>query len=172
MRLLGVRLTTSAVVTSRLLMQPGLPRSSLNQATASPFMISPRDLASVSTLGQSKMTMIVNITMTKYIHYTKAHAMGVLVSDNSDETARGYKLGLEIDCDCFEAVLRHMMVSHTVPFTIEDNVITNENLFGFKNEFIRCMDVISQFANEKYILRVINSNHTVTWYSKETLPKL
>lgn len=110
--------------------------------------------------------------MTKYIHYTKRHSMGVLISNNVDESNKGYSLGLEIECGRFDEVVKCMMVNQNIPLTIENCTVTNENLCGFKNEFIRCMDILPQFSFEKYSIRVINENNTVTWYRKETLPRL
>lgn len=110
--------------------------------------------------------------MTKYIHYTKLHSMGVLISDNVNESKNGYTLGLEIECDCFDSVLTYMMVNHRDHITLDGNLVTNENLNGFKNEFMRCMDVIGLFVNEAYKIRVIHENDTVTWYTKEVLPKI
>ena len=108
--------------------------------------------------------------MTKYIHYKKRHSPGLLISDNVDETNRGYTLGLEIDCNCFDAMSKSMMVMHGIPFDIQDNIVTNENLFGFTREFKRLMDESEQFENEEYTLRVIYDDH-VTQFSKRVLPQ-
>jgi len=110
--------------------------------------------------------------MTKYIHYKELHQTGVLISDKIDETQSGYVLGLEIECSCFNSVLRLMTLPSGILYSIQGNVITNVNLIGFKNDFMRCMDTIGQFSAEKYIIRVIHPNSTVTWYRRETLPKL
>ncbi len=98
--------------------------------------------------------------------------MGVLISNNVDESNNGYSLGLEIECDRFNEVVKCMMVNQKIPLTVKNNIVANENLCGFKNEFMRCMDILPQFSLEKYSIRVINENNTVTWYSKETLPRL
>ena len=108
--------------------------------------------------------------MTKYIHYKKRHSPGLLISDNVDETNRGYTLGLKIECNCFDAMSKSMMVTLGIPYNIQDNVVTNGNLFGFTREFKRLMDESEQFENEEYTLRVIHDDH-VTQFSKRVLPK-
>ncbi len=108
--------------------------------------------------------------MTKYIHYKKRHSPGLLISDNVDETNRGYTLGLEVECNCFDAMLKSMMVTNGVPYDIQNDIVTNDNIFGFRHAFYWCMDTIEQFANEEYTLRVIHDDH-VTQFSKRVLPK-
>lgn len=110
--------------------------------------------------------------MTKYIHYKKRHSPGLLISDCVDETKRGYMLGLEIQCDCFDAALRFMVVTNGVPYDIQNDVVTNDNIAGFKHAFFWCMDTINRFSLEKYILCEHHDNNMVTWYRKETLPRL
>ena len=110
--------------------------------------------------------------MTKYIHYKKRHSMGLLISNNVDETAQGYILGLEIDCECFDAALRHMVVTNGVPCHIQNNVVMNDNISGFKHAFTWCMDAIGEFAMEKYTIREHREDKMVAWYKKEVLPKI
>jgi hypothetical protein len=111
-----------------------------------------------------------NQSTTKYIHYLKRALPDILISDNVDESGRGYTLGLEIECNCFDAMLKSMMVMHDHPFAIQDNIVTNQNLFGFTREFRRLMDESEQFENEEYTLRVIHDDH-VTQFSKRVLPQ-
>lgn len=110
--------------------------------------------------------------MTKYIHYKKRHSPGLLISDSLDETKRGYKLGLEIHCDCFDAALKCMMVTNGVPYDIQNGVVTNDNISGFKHAFFWCMDTIERFSTEKYSLQEHHDNGMVAWYSKEWLPRI
>ena len=110
--------------------------------------------------------------MTKYIHYKKRHSPGLLISDNVNESERGYKLGLEIECDCFDAALRCMVMTNGVPYDIQDNVVTNDNISGFKHAFFWCMDTINRFSLEKYILRELRDDNMVAWYRKDFSPRL
>lgn len=110
--------------------------------------------------------------MTKYIHYKKRHSPGLLISDCVDETKRGYMLGLEIQCDCFDAALRFMVVTNGVPYDIQNDVITNDNISGFKHAFFWCMDTINQFSLEKYTLRELRDDNMVAWYRKEFSTRL
>ena len=91
--------------------------------------------------------------MIHYIHYKKSHDCYVLISKSSDETKRGYKLGLEIDCPCFDEVIRSMRVKHNTPFDITENIVTNENIIGFRMEFMRCMDVETPFDKIPYSIK-------------------
>ena len=107
--------------------------------------------------------------MTKYIHYLKLHLPNILISDNIDESKSGYTLGLEISCNCFDAVLDSMKVSRIEPLVIRNNVVTNENLFGFKRKFMNEMDVVEKFSNEDYTVREFKGEY-VTLFTKKVLP--
>lgn len=102
--------------------------------------------------------------MAKYIHYKKLHETGILISDNPTE--QGYSLGLEIDCKCFNKVLSKMQIIKGVPLDIVGNVITNENLSGFKSEFMSCMDRLAEFSRENYCLRELHSD-CAAWYERK-----
>ena len=91
--------------------------------------------------------------MTKYIHYKQIHLPGVLISDKTNETASGYIEGLEIECDNFDNVLKHMSVTAGVPYDIKGGVVTNDNIIGFKRQFFRCMNTLEEFAKDGYSLR-------------------
>jgi hypothetical protein len=110
--------------------------------------------------------------MKKYIHYKQRHAYGVLISDKVDETKRGYNLGLEIECNCFESILKHMVVVKGVPYDIQNDVIMTDNVSGFKHAFMECMDVVRQFSAEKYIIVEHREDNKVAWYKKEVLAPL
>ena len=99
--------------------------------------------------------------MTKYIHYKNFILNGLLVSDNADESARGYTLGLEIECDRFDAVLNSMFADPLTPYIIRDGIVMNENMIGFEREFMRCMSVKKQFSSIEYTLRVIHDDPVV-----------
>ena len=113
--------------------------------------------------------------MTTYIHYLKLHLPNILLSDNIDESKSGYTLGLEISCNCFDAVLDSMKVSRIEPLVIRNNlvirtnVVTNENLFGFKRKFMNEMDVVDKFSNEDYTVREFKGE-CVTSFTKKVLP--
>lgn len=110
--------------------------------------------------------------MTKYIHYTKTHATNILISNNVDESVRGYTLGLEIEADCFDKVLKSIQVTDGVPFDItKENIVTNANISAFKSAFLRCMDTCDMFTNNEYSIRELHEN-CVTWYTKKILPRL
>ena len=101
--------------------------------------------------------------MTKYIHYIKPWRKGLLISNKVDEIERGYKLGLEIDCDCFDSVLKHMMVSAGVPYDIQNDMVMNDSIFGFEDAFVRCMNVIEPFNKIPYKIKIHHGDYSTVY---------
>ena len=104
--------------------------------------------------------------MTKYIHYTKSYHMGVLISNEPDESAKGYRLGLEIECPCFDNALTEMRSSRFTPYDIKGGIVTNETIIGFKDEFMRILDM-GVFLAVPYSMK-IHRDGFVTVYCKTT----
>lgn len=103
--------------------------------------------------------------MTRYIHYPagKNNRSGLLISRNADESANGYSLGLEIECDRFEDVLSRMLVAADIPLHIDHGVVTNENIFGFTSEFMRVLHVDAELAHVPYRMKIHRSDMAVVY---------
>ena len=112
--------------------------------------------------------------MKTYIHYKERETTELLISTNINEPE--YKLGMEIECDCFYEVLKHMtsvniiskafQVFQSFHISVQENIVTNMNVSTFKHSFLERMDIVKKFARENYTLRFINSDNTVTLYAR------
>lgn len=109
----------------------------------------------------------------KYVHYKEPHVPDLLLSDNVDESKRGYTFGLEIQCDDFEEVLKSIRIVPGVPleFDDEDKVhVTNATPTSFKLGFMRCMNALEKFSKKGYCIKEVRGKFTV-WNTKDILPR-
>ena len=108
----------------------------------------------------------------KYVHYKEPNVPDLLLSDNLDESKRGYTFGLEIQCDDFTEVLESIRIAPGVSleFDDEDKVhVTNVTPTSFKLEFMRCMNALEKFSEKGYCIKEVRGKFTV-WNTKSIQP--